>query len=757
MPVSATMPTSICAYMAACLVLMPRWPNSRARMCSTWLATSLSREENAPRAARHRRVARQDAEPVGLLLDVGQQGQRRLLGQLARVPGGQRRRQPVEQVAHLAVDDDGVQAFLAAEVLVDDRLAHVRPGRDLLDRGRRRSPSRRTASGRPGRAARGARVRSSAPGRAHRVTHRHDGPMTTPSEPRTRRTLTYGSYLRLPELLACQSPPTDEHDELLFVIIHQVYELWFKQILHEAALLQERLEAGNATGALHTARRIAKILKTIVGQLDVLETMTPRQFACVPAASSARSSGFQSDQFREIEAVLGRRDLDPSRRPAHGRGDARAARCSTRCCATSSSTATTSREPALERDPAEPWPQRRPVDPARCSTDVYADDDERRPAEVCEALVDIDEGIQEWRYRHVKMVERIIGARMGTGGSAGRGVPALDPVPPGLPRPVGGAQCLSRSRLAPRRSAADEADALAFVRAAFRPARRASSTSTATRSARCRSRVPAAVDDTVDREWGRDLIASWNTNGWWTLPARVGDRIGALVGAAPGQVMCGDSTSVQLFQALVGLARLNPDAARARHRRRELPHRPVPRRVGRPAAGDAARAGLARATSPRCSAPDVAVVAFSAVDYRTGELWDAPRITARRARRGRADDVGSRARRRRGAVRPRRHRRGRRASAARTSTSTAAPARRPGSTWRERHQDARRPAADRLAGPRRPVRARPDLRPGTRRRAGPHRHAARPVDARARCRPRRLRRRHAGRRPGQVPGAHRRW
>ena len=77
--------------------------------------------------------------------------------------------------------------------------------------------------------------------------------------------LTYGSYLRLDDLLSCQSPLTDSHDELLFVIIHQVYELWFKQTLHEAALLQARLEHGDSAGALATARRIAKILKTVVG------------------------------------------------------------------------------------------------------------------------------------------------------------------------------------------------------------------------------------------------------------------------------------------------------------------------------------------------------------------------------------------------------------------------------------------------------------------------------------------------------------
>jgi tryptophan 2,3-dioxygenase len=227
--------------------------------------------------------------------------------------------------------------------------------------------------------------------------------------------LTYGSYLRLPELLACQSPATEEHDELLFVIIHQVYELWFKQILHEAALLQSRLEEGNGPGTLHTARRIAKILKTIVGQLDILETMTPQQFASFrPQLGS--SSGFQSDQFREIEAVFGRRDLDASTEP-------RIAAAMGRRSVFDSLLYFLDRvgfdvpEPALARDPSEPWPA---GDPAilELLEAVYADDT-GVGAEVCEALVDIDEGLQEWRYRHVKMVERIIGMRAGTGGSAG--------------------------------------------------------------------------------------------------------------------------------------------------------------------------------------------------------------------------------------------------------------------------------------------------------------------------------------------------
>ena len=118
------------------------------------------------------------------------------------------------------------------------------------------------------------------------------------------------------------------------MIIHQVYELWFKQILHEAVLLQSRLEDGNSAGALHTARRIAKILKTIVGQLDVLETMTPKQFASFrPELGSARGSSPTSSACSKrssADATSVTRTATPSWR-AH----CTAARCSTHCCAIS--------------------------------------------------------------------------------------------------------------------------------------------------------------------------------------------------------------------------------------------------------------------------------------------------------------------------------------------------------------------------------------------------------------------------------------
>jgi tryptophan 2,3-dioxygenase len=226
--------------------------------------------------------------------------------------------------------------------------------------------------------------------------------------------LTYSTYLRLGDLLACQSPLTDQHDELLFIIIHQVYELWFKQIRHEAARMQDRLESGDAASALATARRIAKILKTMVGQMDVLETMTPRQFASFrPELGS--SSGFQSVQFRYLEAILGRRDFskavtDPvlaqimARRPVFS--------SLLRFLAAVGWDVPSA---ALDRDPREPAPPDSEVQ--ALLAEVY--DRSGEPAEVCEALVDIDEGVQEWRYRHVKMVERIIGAKTGTGGSDG--------------------------------------------------------------------------------------------------------------------------------------------------------------------------------------------------------------------------------------------------------------------------------------------------------------------------------------------------
>jgi tryptophan 2,3-dioxygenase len=233
--------------------------------------------------------------------------------------------------------------------------------------------------------------------------------------------LTYSAYLALDEVLNAQRPRSDEHDEMVFIVIHQVYELWFKQILHELAFLQRSLEAGATAPCLSKLKRVLTILKTVVAQIDVLETITPRQFSSFRDRLEA-ASGFQSVQFRELEAVLGRRDTDVvAHHPEGSPGRLRVEAAMSRPALFDSLLRylkvmgfSVPRE-ALERDVSQPWPGSASVQ--RMLLDVYQADGE--PAQLCERSVDLDEGLQEWRYRHVKMVERTIGDKQGTGGSAG--------------------------------------------------------------------------------------------------------------------------------------------------------------------------------------------------------------------------------------------------------------------------------------------------------------------------------------------------
>ena len=121
--------------------------------------------------------------------------------------------------------------------------------------------------------------------------------------------LTYSSYLKIDKLLALQEPLSDgpEHDETLFIVIHQVYELWFKELLHEVDYLQVVLGRGDLARSQHTLKRVLTIMKVLVHQIDVLETMTPLEFLSFRARLES-GSGFQSFQFRELEFVLGARD-----------------------------------------------------------------------------------------------------------------------------------------------------------------------------------------------------------------------------------------------------------------------------------------------------------------------------------------------------------------------------------------------------------------------------------------------------------------
>jgi tryptophan 2,3-dioxygenase len=250
------------------------------------------------------------------------------------------------------------------------------------------------------------------------------------------KAVTYTSYLKVDELLELQSPLSDgpEHDELLFITIHQVYELWFKQILHECEALQVALESGNSHRSLALLGRVRTIMKTCVAQLDILETMTPLQFNSFRGRLSS-ASGFQSAQFRQLEAVLGRRDqagatatpgtgmamaahLVPGS-AARGKVEAAMARASLYDSALKyfSSRGHAIPKEVLERDVKVGYEPNEEVQDALL--DAHRNDPEANM--VGEALVDLDEGLQEWRYRHVKMVERTIGAKIGSGGSSGAG------------------------------------------------------------------------------------------------------------------------------------------------------------------------------------------------------------------------------------------------------------------------------------------------------------------------------------------------
>lgn len=240
--------------------------------------------------------------------------------------------------------------------------------------------------------------------------------------------LNYVSYLKVDQILTAQEPKSAgpdgenfEHDEMLFIIIHQVYELWFKQILHEIDRVNALLKANELSPALATMRRILTILKTVVGQIDVLETMTPLQFNSFRSFLD-NSSGFQSVQFRELEFALGYKRqsmIDHFPMGLHGRDELIERFNSPSLWDTFLVFLKANNydvpDSLLNRDVTKPIKESAELQ--QILLDVYRND--VWLSRLCERFVDLDEGLQEWRYRHVKMVARTIGAKMGTGGSAG--------------------------------------------------------------------------------------------------------------------------------------------------------------------------------------------------------------------------------------------------------------------------------------------------------------------------------------------------
>jgi tryptophan 2,3-dioxygenase len=226
--------------------------------------------------------------------------------------------------------------------------------------------------------------------------------------------LSYGTYLKVPELVGLQSPLSSPpaHDELLFIIVHQAFELWFKEILFELEAIRDLMYEGDAPRARHLLNRVQSIERLLVQQLDIIETMSPQDFV-VFRSNLAPASGFQSTQFREIEFIGGLKE----------RGFARLA------------------EGPEERERLERRLEEPTLWDAFCSLleknglPMPPDDAEARRASLLkmardrDAFADLwylsedllahDEIFSLWRLRHVLMVERQIGTKRGTGGSAG--------------------------------------------------------------------------------------------------------------------------------------------------------------------------------------------------------------------------------------------------------------------------------------------------------------------------------------------------
>ncbi|MGL5734077.1 MAG: tryptophan 2,3-dioxygenase, partial [Beijerinckiaceae bacterium] len=238
--------------------------------------------------------------------------------------------------------------------------------------------------------------------------------------------VSYGSYLRLDQLLGAQKPLTAEHDEMMFVIVHHVQELWLKLVAHELTAAIAAIQRDELSVAFKSTARVSRIQEQLLQAWDVLSTMTPADYLKFRGAFGA-ASGFQSYQYRLVEFTLGAKDakmLLPHRhnpeahamldKALHARSiyDEALALLARRGFAVPAS--------ALDRD----FSIVRPFDPA--VRDLWADiyrhaDTHFDLYQLAEELVDLEDWFQQWRFRHMKTVERIIGFKRGSGGSSGVG------------------------------------------------------------------------------------------------------------------------------------------------------------------------------------------------------------------------------------------------------------------------------------------------------------------------------------------------
>lgn len=239
-----------------------------------------------------------------------------------------------------------------------------------------------------------------------------------------RAEMSYGDYLRLDRLLACQKPLTARHDEVLFVIIHQATELWMKLVIHELSAAIACIKHGDLQPAFKMTARVSRIQNQLIQSWDVLSTLTPADYMTFRSALG-RASGFQSYQYRTIEFLLGNKSramLAPHRhRPDIHRALKTALEAPSLYDEALRLLARRGFKIAAavtERDFSQPYRPHRSVEAAwlaiyrdtECHWDLY---------ELAEELVDLEDAFQQWRFRHVTTVERIIGGKRGTGGTAG--------------------------------------------------------------------------------------------------------------------------------------------------------------------------------------------------------------------------------------------------------------------------------------------------------------------------------------------------
>ena len=236
--------------------------------------------------------------------------------------------------------------------------------------------------------------------------------------------MSYGDYLRLDQLLDCQQPVSDQHDEMLFIIIHQATELWMKLVLHELRAATAQLRADALAASFKGMARVSRIQAQLIQSWDVLSTLTPADYLSF-RDRLGQSSGFQSYQYRLIEFALGNKNaamLEPHRhRPElHATLDAalRAPSLYDEVIALLVRRGFAIDSALLHRDFSTPHRSDASVRAAWLA--VYRDTAKFWELyELAEELVDLEDWFQQWRFRHVTTVERIIGRKPGTGGTAG--------------------------------------------------------------------------------------------------------------------------------------------------------------------------------------------------------------------------------------------------------------------------------------------------------------------------------------------------